>query len=34
MNQLKDVQPVRDRQQLEEMKWNLKRQCSEPVRFI
>ena len=30
MNQLKDVQPIRDRQQLEEMKWTLKRHCSKP----
>ncbi|MCY7933161.1 tyrosine-type recombinase/integrase [Bacillus spizizenii] len=29
MNQLKDVQPIRDKQQLEDMKWALKRHCSE-----
>lgn len=28
-NQLKDVQPIRDKQQLEDMKWALKRHCSE-----
>jgi integrase len=29
MNQLKDVQPIRNQQQLEDMKWALKRHCSE-----
>jgi integrase len=29
MNQVKDVQPIRDQQQLEDMKWALKRHCSE-----
>lgn len=29
MNQIKDVQPIRDKKQLENMKWALKRFCSE-----
>src|SRR4051812_31004136 len=29
MNPLKDVQPIRDQQQLEDMKWALRRHCSE-----
>src|SRR5699024_7769441 len=29
MNQLKDVQPIRDKQQLEDMKWALKKFCYE-----
>lgn len=29
MNQLKDVQPIRNKQQLEDMKWALRRHCSE-----
>ncbi|MEC2074841.1 tyrosine-type recombinase/integrase [Metabacillus fastidiosus] len=29
MNQIKDVQPIRDKQQLDDMKWALKRHCSE-----
>lgn len=29
MSQPKDVQPIRDQQQLEDMKWALKRHCSE-----
>ncbi|TKH09398.1 site-specific integrase, partial [Peribacillus simplex] len=29
MTQPKDVQPIRDQQQLEDMKWALKRHCSE-----
>lgn len=29
MNQIKDVQPIRSKQQLEDMKWALKRHCSE-----
>ncbi|MGE8205861.1 tyrosine-type recombinase/integrase [Heyndrickxia sp. NPDC080065] len=29
MNQLKDVQPIRDKQQLEDMRWALRRHCSE-----
>ena len=29
MNQVKDVQPIRDKQQLEDMKWALKKWCSE-----
>jgi integrase len=29
MNQIKDVQPIRDKKQLEDMKWSLKRHCSE-----
>src|SRR4051812_41200807 len=29
MNQVKDVQPIRNQQQLEDMKWALKRHCSE-----
>ncbi|MDH5164533.1 tyrosine-type recombinase/integrase [Heyndrickxia oleronia] len=28
-NQLKDVQPIRSKQQLEDMKWALKRHCSD-----
>jgi integrase len=28
-SQIKDVQPIRDKQQLEDMKWALKRHCSE-----
>ncbi|MEC1786075.1 tyrosine-type recombinase/integrase [Schinkia azotoformans] len=28
MNHIKDVQPIRDKQQLEDMKWALKRHCS------
>ncbi|MBU9714430.1 tyrosine-type recombinase/integrase [Evansella tamaricis] len=28
-NHIKDVQPIRDKQQLEDMKWALKRHCSE-----
>ena len=28
-NQIKDVQPIRDKQQLEDMKWALKRHCGE-----
>ena len=28
MNQIKDVQPIRDQKQLEDMKWALKRHCS------
>lgn len=28
-NQIKDVQPIRDKQQLEDMKWALKRFCSD-----
>jgi integrase len=29
MNQIKDVKAIRDKQQLEDMKWALKRHCSE-----
>lgn len=29
MNQIKDVQPIRDKQQIEDMKWSLKRHCGE-----
>lgn len=29
MNQIKDVQPIRDKEQLENMKWALRRFCSE-----
>src|SRR5690606_24008853 len=29
MNQIKDVKPIRDKNQLEDMKWALKRHCSE-----
>jgi integrase len=29
MNQIKDVQPIRDKQLIEDMKWSLKRHCSE-----
>lgn len=29
MNQIKDVQPIRDKQKLEDMKWALKRYCGE-----
>lgn len=29
MNQIKDVQPIRDKDQIEDMKWSLKRHCSE-----
>jgi integrase len=29
VNQMKDVQPIRDQQQLEDMKWALKRHCSQ-----
>lgn len=29
MNQIKDVQPIRDKQQLEDMKWSLKKWCGE-----
>ncbi|MFL0475603.1 tyrosine-type recombinase/integrase [Priestia sp. 179-F W1.4 NHS] len=29
MNQAKDVQPIRDKKQLDDMKWALKRHCSE-----
>ena len=29
MNQIKDVQPIRSKQQIEDMKWALKRHCSE-----
>jgi integrase len=29
MNSIKDVQPIRNKQQLEDMKWALKRHCSE-----
>ncbi|EJL1640131.1 site-specific tyrosine recombinase XerC [Mycobacteroides abscessus subsp. abscessus] len=29
MNQLKDVKPIRSKEQLEDMKWALKRHCSE-----
>jgi integrase len=29
MNQIKDVQPIRDKQQLEDMGWALKRHCSQ-----
>lgn len=29
MNQIKDVQPIRSKEQLEDMKWSLKRHCSE-----
>ncbi|MED3788871.1 hypothetical protein P4576_16855 [Peribacillus frigoritolerans] len=29
MTQKKNVQPIRDQQQLEDMKWALKRHCSE-----
>jgi hypothetical protein len=29
MTHLKDVQPIRNQQQLEDMKWALKRHCSE-----
>ena len=29
MNPIKDVQPIRDQQQLEDMKWALRRHCSE-----
>jgi integrase len=29
MNQFKDVQPIRDKKQLEDMKWALKRHCGE-----
>ncbi len=29
MTQQKNVQPIRDQQQLEDMKWALKRHCSE-----
>ncbi|MDQ0975888.1 integrase [Neobacillus niacini] len=28
-NQIKDVQPIRNKQQLEDMKWSLRRHCSE-----
>lgn len=29
MNQIKDVQPIRSKEQLDDMKWALKRHCSE-----
>ncbi|PAW37781.1 site-specific integrase [Bacillus toyonensis] len=29
MNQIKDVQPIRSKEQIEDMKWALKRHCSE-----
>ncbi|PFZ89510.1 site-specific integrase [Bacillus pseudomycoides] len=29
MNQIKDVQPIRSKEQIEDMKWSLKRHCSE-----
>ncbi|PGE31855.1 tyrosine-type recombinase/integrase [Bacillus wiedmannii] len=29
MNQIKDVQPIRTKQQIEDMKWALRRHCSE-----
>jgi len=29
LNQIKDVQPIRDKQQLEDIKWSLKRHCSQ-----
>lgn len=29
MNQIKDVQPIRNKEQLDDMKWALKRHCSE-----
>jgi integrase len=29
MNQVKDVQPIRNKQQLEDMKWSLKKWCGE-----
>lgn len=29
LNQIKDVKPIRDKKQLEDMKWALKRHCSE-----
>ena len=29
MNQIKDVRPIRDKEQIEDMKWSLKRHCSE-----
>jgi hypothetical protein len=29
MNQVKDVQPIRNQQQFKDMKWTLKRHCSE-----
>ena len=31
MNQIKDVQPIRSKQQIEDMKWALKRHCSERI---
>lgn len=30
-HQIKDVQPIRDKQQLEDMKWALKRFCSASI---
>ncbi|KLA27753.1 hypothetical protein B4080_4492 [Bacillus cereus] len=29
MNQIKDVQPIRSKEQIEDMKWSLKRHCSQ-----
>ncbi|PGM81836.1 site-specific integrase [Bacillus cereus] len=29
MNQIKDVQPIRSKQQIDDMKWSLRRHCSE-----
>lgn len=29
MNQVKDVQPIRDKQQIEDMKWSLRKWCGE-----
>ncbi|MGG0184864.1 tyrosine-type recombinase/integrase [Bacillus rhizoplanae] len=29
MNQIKDVQPIRSKEQIEDMKWSLKRHCSD-----
>lgn len=34
MNQIKDVQPIRTRQQIEDMKWALRRHCSERLHII
>ena len=33
MNQIKDVQPIRSKQQIEDMKWALKRHCSERITY-
>jgi len=30
MNQIKDAQPIWNQQQVKDMKWTLKRHCSEP----